>query len=102
MWSLLEVDVAIIASCVPAIKAMFVTNDKRGGTTRGTGANPSARSARSGRSANNDLESGKLSNGKREVVGKDGSVELTVTTSVSVTNIAKDDASTLMETDEEG
>lgn len=94
IWSLLEVDIAIIASCVPAIKAMFVASE-RNGTQK-------SRTERSGRSARTDEESGKLPNGKRAVIRKDGAVELTVTTSVTVTTNAKDDVCTVIETDEEG
>ncbi|KAF3938758.1 hypothetical protein ABW19_dt0200454 [Dactylella cylindrospora] len=101
IWSLLEVNIAIIASCVPAIKALFVTSSNRNGTNRSR-TNQSGRSGRSGRSGGGDVESGRVGAGKREVIGKDGAVELTVTTSVTVTSNTKTDMdATIIEDDDD-
>ncbi|KAF3172517.1 hypothetical protein TWF225_005183 [Orbilia oligospora] len=95
-WSLLEVNIGIIASCVPAIKALFVNSSDRSGTNRSR----TNQSGRSGRSAEGTAGSGK--GGKREVIGKDGAVELTVTTSVSVTTNTKTDLeATIIEDDDD-
>ncbi|KAF3909220.1 hypothetical protein ABW20_dc0103215 [Dactylellina cionopaga] len=92
VWSLLEVNIGIIASCVPAIKALFVNSSDRAGTNVSR-TNQSGRSGRSG---------GASGGGKREVVGKDGAVELTVTTSVTVTsNMKTDIEATIIEDDDD-
>ncbi|KAJ6256807.1 LOW QUALITY PROTEIN: hypothetical protein Dda_8675 [Drechslerella dactyloides] len=102
-WSLLEVNIGIIASCVPAIKALFVHGSERSGMTNRSRTN---QSGRSGRSGGNTVESAKakIASGKREVIGKDGSVELTVTTSVTVTSNTKTDLdleATIIEDDDD-
>ncbi|EPS41737.1 hypothetical protein H072_4340 [Dactylellina haptotyla CBS 200.50] len=100
-WSLLEVNIGIIASCVPAIKALFINSPERTGTNRSR-TNQSGRSGRSGRSGGGTVESGKGGTGKREVIGKDGAVELTVTTSVTVTSNTKTDIeATIIEDDDD-
>ncbi|KAK6533811.1 hypothetical protein TWF694_002740 [Orbilia ellipsospora] len=101
VWSLLEVNIGIIASCVPAIKALFINSSERVGTNRSR-TNQSGRSGRSGRSGGGGggtVESGKAGSGKREVVGKNGEVELTVTTSVTVTKT--DIEATVIEDDDD-
>ncbi|KAF3918307.1 hypothetical protein ABW21_db0205084 [Orbilia brochopaga] len=100
IWSLLEVNIGIIASCVPAIKALFVHSSDRAGTTNRSRTN---QSGRSGRTGGGTVESAKakIGSGKREVVGKDGGVELTVTTSVTVTNTKTDIEATIIEDDDD-